>query len=90
MCAVLGGGTGTIPAAASCTVNHFTTVDLYGSWDLTKHLNLHGSVTNLFNAKAPLDWATYGGALGEVPWNPSLHLQGAIGTFFTLGATYKF
>jgi iron complex outermembrane receptor protein len=81
---------GTIPAATSCTVNHFTTVDLYGSWDLTQHLNLHGSVTNLFNAKAPLDWATYGGALGLVPWNPSLHLQGAIGTFFTVGATYKF
>ncbi|MDB6101064.1 MAG: hypothetical protein JWO52_1063 [Gammaproteobacteria bacterium] len=81
---------GTIPAATSCTVNHFTTVDLYGSLDLTKHLNLHGSVTNLFNAKAPLDWATYGAALGTVPWNPSLHLQGAIGTFFTLGATYKF
>jgi hypothetical protein len=36
------------------------------------------------------DWATYGGALGVVPWNPSLHLQGAIGTFFTLGATYRF
>jgi iron complex outermembrane receptor protein len=51
---------------------------------------VHGSVTNLFNTKAPLDWATYGGALGEVPWNPSLHLQGAIGTFFNVGATYKF
>jgi iron complex outermembrane recepter protein len=87
---VLGGGTGTIPAATSCTVKHFTTVDLYGSWDLTKHFNVHGSVTNLFNTKAPLDWATYGGALGEVPWNPSLHLQGAIGTFFNVGATYKF
>jgi iron complex outermembrane receptor protein len=83
-------GSGTIPPQTSCTVNHFTTVDLYGSWDLTKHFNVHGSVTNLFNAKAPLDWATYGGQLGEVPWNPSLHLQGAIGTFFTVGATYKF
>jgi iron complex outermembrane receptor protein len=81
---------GTIPAATSCTVKHFTTVDLYGSWDLTRHFNVHGSVTNLFNTKAPLDWATYGGALGEVPWNPSLHLQGAIGTFFNVGATYKF
>jgi iron complex outermembrane recepter protein len=81
---------GTIPAATSCTVKHFTTVDLYGSWDLTKHFNVHGSVTNLFNTKAPLDWATYGGQLGEVPWNPSLHLQGAIGTFFNVGATYKF
>jgi hypothetical protein len=47
-------------------------------------------VVNATNAKAPLDWGTYGGALGEVPWNPSLHTQGAIGAFFTLGATYKF
>jgi iron complex outermembrane receptor protein len=83
-------GAGTIPAATSCTVKHFTTVDLYGSWDLTQHLNLHGSITNLFNTKPPLDWGTYGAQLGEIPWNPSLHLQGAIGTFFTLGATYKF
>jgi iron complex outermembrane recepter protein len=83
-------GSGVIPPQTSCTVKHFTTVDLYGSYDLSKHFNVHASVTNLFNTKAPLDWATYGGALGEVPWNPSLHLQGAIGTFFTLGATYKF
>jgi iron complex outermembrane receptor protein len=81
---------GVIPPQTSCTVKHFTTVDLYGSYDLSKHFNVHTSVTNLFNTKAPLDWATYGGALGAVPWNPSLHLQGAIGTFFTLGATYRF
>ena len=81
---------GTIPPQTSCTVKHFTTVDLYGSYDISKHFNVHASVTNLFNTKAPPDWATYGGALGVVPWNPSLHLQGAIGTFFNLGATYKF
>jgi iron complex outermembrane receptor protein len=81
---------GVIPGAVSCNVNHFTTVDFYGRWGVTDHLELHGSITNAFNTKAPLDWATYGGALGEVPWNPSLHLQGAIGAFFSVGATYKF
>jgi iron complex outermembrane recepter protein len=81
---------GSWPNAVSCTVKHFTTFDLYGKWDVTDHLNLHGSITNLFDTKAPLDWATYGGALGQVPWNPSLHLQGAIGAFFNLGVTYKF
>jgi iron complex outermembrane recepter protein len=81
---------GNIPAATSCNVNHFTTVDLYTKWDITSHLNVHGSVTNLFNTKAPLDWATYGGALGAVPWNPSLHLQGAVGAFFNVGATFNF
>jgi outer membrane receptor protein involved in Fe transport len=81
---------GQIPAGTSCNVNHFTTVDLYGRVDVTEHLQVHASVVNATNAKAPLDWGTYGGALGEVPWNPSLHTQGAIGAFFTLGATYKF
>jgi len=81
---------GTIPDQRMCTVPHFTTVDLYARWDVTRNLSLHGAVQNLFNAKAPLDWETYGGALGVVPWNPSLHLQGAIGAFFSLGATYNF
>jgi iron complex outermembrane receptor protein len=81
---------GNIPSNVGCTVGHFITFDLYGSYDLNKHFNLHASALNLFNAKAPLDWVTYGGALGAVPWNPSLHLQGAIGQFFTLGATYRF
>jgi iron complex outermembrane receptor protein len=85
---VLAGGA--IPSATSCTVKHFTTFDLYGRYDVTDKLNLHASVLNVFDTKAPLDWATYGGALGAVPWNPSLHTQGAIGAFFTLGVTYKF
>jgi iron complex outermembrane receptor protein len=81
---------GTVPAATSCSVKHYITFDLYGRFEVTKHLNLHGSVLNVFNEKAPLDWVTYGGALGQAPWNPSLHTQGAIGPFFSLGATYKF
>ena len=83
-------GNGIIPSATSCNVNHFTTLDLYGRYNITDNLNLHASVINATNAKAPLDWATYGGALGEVPWNPSLHQQGAVGAFFNLGVTYKF
>jgi iron complex outermembrane receptor protein len=77
-----------IPAGASCNVNHFTTVDLFSKYDVTPHLNLHGSITNLFNNKAPLDWGTY--AAAGVPWNPSMHSQGAIGMFFNVGATYNF
>ena len=81
---------GVIPKAVSCSVPHYITFDLYGHFQLGQHLDIHGSVLNVFNEKAPQDWATYGGALGAVPWNPSMHLQGAIGPFFTLGATYKF
>ncbi len=83
-------GAGNIPSNVGCTVGHFITFDLQGRYNITQHLDIHASALNLFNAKAPLDWVTYGGALGAVPWNPSLHLQGAIGQFFTLGATYKF
>ena len=81
---------GVIPNPKFCTVDHFTTFDLYTRWQVNRNFNVHGSVTNLFGAKAPLDWVTYGGALGAVPWNPSLHLQGAIGTFYNVGASYSF
>jgi iron complex outermembrane receptor protein len=89
-------GNGIIPPQTSCTVKHFTTLDLYGKIDVTEHLNIHASILNVTNTHAPLDWATYGGGggvtpgTGSVPWNPSLHLQGAIGPFFNLGVTYKF
>lgn len=82
---------GRIPnASGMCRVAHFTTFDLYASYDATEHLNLHGSVTNLFDAGAPNDWATYGAALGLVPWNPSMHYQGAVGRAFMVGATLRF
>ena len=81
---------GNVPGNVGCSVHHFTTYDLYAQFNLNEHLSLHASALNLFNQKAPLDWVTYGGALGVAPWNPSLHLQGAIGQFFTLGAAYKF
>ncbi|GAC1498251.1 MAG: TonB-dependent receptor [Steroidobacteraceae bacterium] len=81
---------GNIPNQSMCKVAHYITFDLYGHLDIGQHLNIHGSILNVFNEKAPLDWVTYGGALGIAPWNPSLHTQGAIGPFFALGATYKF
>ena len=74
----------------SYSVAHFVTLDLYARVDLNQKLSLHASALNVLNEKAPLDWATYGGALGGVPWNPSLHTQGAIGPFYSLGASYKF
>jgi iron complex outermembrane receptor protein len=83
-------GAGTVPSAVSCSVAHFTTFDLYGRFAVGKNLEIHGSVLNVFNEKAPLDWVTYGGALGIAPWNPSFHYQGAVGPVFTLGATYTF
>ena len=81
---------GAVPAATSCTVGHFTTFDIYGRFDVTDHLNIHASVLNATNTHIPLDWATYAAPNVFVPYNPSMHQQGAIGPFFTLGATYSF
>jgi iron complex outermembrane receptor protein len=78
----------TVPPGVSCKVGTFTTFDLEGRWDVDKHWTISGSVLNLFNHGAPLDWATYGG--GAAPYNPSLHQQGAIGRFTTVGASYTF
>jgi iron complex outermembrane receptor protein len=79
---------GKVPSNVGCTVAHFITYNLYGLYHVTSHLDVHASALNIFNEKAPLDWVTYGG--GNAPWNPALHLQGGIGQFFTVGATYKF
>lgn len=81
---------GTVPFGVSCRVRSFTTFDLYGRFDINQRLSVHASVINLFNASAPLDWTTYGGDRGNVPWNPSFHLQGAVGRYFNVGATYTF
>jgi iron complex outermembrane recepter protein len=79
---------GIIPAATSCNVNHFTTVDLFAKYEFSSHLSVHGSILNLFDNKAPLDWGTY--AAAGTPFNPSFHEQGALGMTFSVGATYNF
>lgn len=88
--APLGSSPPVIPAGVKCKVDSFTTFDLYGRYDVTKQFSVHASILNLFNAGAPQDWSTYAGARGVVPWNPSLHTQGAIGRYFRIGATYAF
>jgi len=77
-----------VPAGVSCKVGSFATFDLEGHYDFNKSLTFDASVLNLFNHGAPLDWSTYGG--GAAPYNPSLHQQGAIGRYATVGASYKF
>ena len=69
-----------------CSIPSFTTFDLFGSYQLTKQLKVRGSVVNAFDRGAPLDLATYGG----VSYNPALHQAGAVGRFFSVGATYDF
>ena len=70
-----------------CQVGSFTTVDLYARYDVSDHLQLHASALNAFNKAPPLDLTTYGSVAA---FNPSFHQAGAIGTYFTVGANYKF
>jgi iron complex outermembrane receptor protein len=73
-------------ALLNCRVASFTTVDLFGRWDVSKQWQVTAAVANLFDRLAPLDVQTY----GRINYNPSLHQSGAVGRFFTLGARYTF
>lgn len=72
-----------------CSVHKFIETNLYANYQVSDHLDIHGSVTNLFNANPPVDLQTYGGG-GELPYDAALHQDGAVGRYFTLGATYRF
>jgi iron complex outermembrane recepter protein len=80
----------TLPSAwySYCAVQHFTSVNFYGAYTLSDHLQVHGSITNLFNSPPPVDLQTYGGG-AEYAYT-TLDQDGAVGRFFLLGATYKF
>lgn len=73
-----------------CTVKYFLTTDVYGSYQLTDSLQLHASILNLFNKQPPVDIETYGGGSGFYPYDPGLHQAGAVGRYFTIGASYEF
>ncbi|HWJ94702.1 MAG TPA: TonB-dependent receptor, partial [Telluria sp.] len=73
------------PAPTGCKLASFTTVDLSVRYNVSKQLQLYGSVTNLFDKIAPLDPLTYGG----LSYNP-MDASGAIGRYFKAGARYSF
>jgi outer membrane receptor protein involved in Fe transport len=69
-------------------VGHFTDVDLYAAYQMSDHLQLHGSITNLFGSVPLVDLQTYGGG-AELAYS-TLDQDGAVGRFFLVGATLKF
>ena len=73
--------------ASWCEVSHFTDVNLYTEYTFSNHLGVHGSVLNVLNTQPPLDLQTYGSA-GD--YSNAFHDAGAIGRFYSVGATYKF
>jgi len=71
-----------------CHTKAFTDVNLTADYKISPKLTLKFVVDNLFDAKAPVDAATYGGSF--TPFNPSMHEDGVIGRFINLGLTYSF
>ena len=74
------------PAPGDCRVSSFTTVDLHGSYKLQKNTELYLSIINLFDRIAPLDPSSY----INLNFNPSFHLDGAIGRTFNIGLKHAF
>jgi iron complex outermembrane receptor protein len=70
--------------SAFCEVSSFTDFDLYGAWQVDKHWNLHANIQNVFNREPPLDLQTY----ASTNFNPSLHMEGAIGRMYNVGFRY--
>ena len=78
-----------------CRVGSFTTSNLSLRYTQSKALQWRASVINLFNRKPPIDAfassSTGGGvAAGGAHYNPSLHQDGAVGRYVTLGMSYSF
>ncbi len=54
------------------------------------------SGVNIFNQKPPVDMQTYAGGGANLnnpvgaPYNPSLHMPGVIGPFWSAGLQYNF
>jgi iron complex outermembrane receptor protein len=71
------------PAPGNCRLASFTTIDLSARYNVTKQLQVYGSIQNLFDKVAPLDPLTYGG----MSYNP-MDASGAMGRFFKAGLRY--
>lgn len=64
--------------------------DVYESYQLTTNLQLHASVTNLFNKQPPVDVKTYGTGSLLMPYDAAMHQDGAVARYFLVGIDYAF
>lgn len=80
----------TVPAdeVNFCTVKYFLETDLYASYQWNASLEVHASITNLFNKQPPFDAQTYGSGSYFYPYDAAMHEDGAVGRFMTVGVTY--
>lgn len=73
-----------------CKVKSFSTTNLNLQYKVSDNLTLKASVLNLFDKQPPIDVGTYGNAGAQTSYNASLHQAGAVGRFFSVGASYQF
>jgi len=70
---------------SGCKIKSFTTADISAAWKFGKNSEVFGSIQNVFDAKPPQDFTTY----GAIGYNP-LDYSGAIGRFFRVGVKHQF
>jgi iron complex outermembrane recepter protein len=73
-----------------CSVKYFLETNLYAAYQLSGNLQVRASITNLLNKQPPVDVQTYGGGSNYYPYDPAMEQDGAVGRFFTIGATLDF
>jgi iron complex outermembrane receptor protein len=73
-----------------CTIRSFTTADLNVTYKLSNNWTLRGAILNLFDREPPIDVGTYSNANTQASYNGSLHQSGAVGRYFSVGASYAF
>ena len=74
------------PFPRSCHVKSFWTLDLTGSYKLTRNLNVYADILNLFDKGPSLDPGDYAG----VNYNPTYNQSGIVGRYFRAGLQVKF
>ena len=71
---------------ALCHTADFWDLDMHGSYQVTKHLQIYADVFNVLDTKAPYDPATYGG----YQYNPAWANAGIIGRYGKIGLKATF
>ena len=69
-----------------CHVRRFINVDMTAAVKVNDQFTLFANVFNIFDAKPPVDYVTY----GQNGYNPAWSQSGIVGRFYKMGANFKF
>ncbi len=73
-----------------CKIRSFMSTDINAVYRVNKNLTIKASILNAFDRQPPIDVATYGNATAQTAYNATLHQAGAVGRYFSIGASYSF